>query len=836
MCTPSGLFLQLKPNDIMKTGIITAMAGIMMLSTTVWADGNISGTVVNKNSSEPIDFATVTIFSHSDNSEAALSGTSTDSDGSFTFKDIRPGRYIVRVSNIGSITGEKEITVADSDVDLGIIELADDSRLLEEVVVTGQKSQLSVSGERRVFNVSSDISSAGASAGELLASVPSVDVSHDGEISLRGNSDVTVWIDGKESGMTADNRMQMLSQIPAESIESIEVMTNPSSKHGAEGTAGIINIRLKQGRHAGYYGSAEADADTHGNVNVNFNSSLNTGRFETFASLGFKSNHNPGGSESRRNYDDGFRLDSDGKSRKHENSLFARIGANYSPDSRSTLYLSAAGTLGHLRSNTAISHFSDLPLQWSSNMSRTREHGFNRGANILAGYKLDFNPAHSIDMDVSYNIWQGSTESDTRDDETWPDSSTEISEIDQHQKVRINNWEAAVDYSGQLAQWLRLEAGYKGNYNHENSPASYWLSGASGGTEPDLYNRFKYDTDISALYVSLSGSHGVLSYSAGLRGEMWSIRTRSLGYGETDGDAPLFRKKDFALFPSASVGWSVTPDSELRLDLSRRIRRPYGPQLNTFENVSDPSEVHLGNPLIQPEYSDALELTYMKTWSSHMLSASAYVRSSKDKISHVSFLAPMSSDPEMNTMYYGHANVGDMLDTGVEIISRNTLWNRLTLTTTLNLHNNRMNAWSTEYPLHGNMYTISGDAQNRFVWDIRCMASVRLPGDITFQATGRYSSRRPTAQGTVEPAWDVEAGLKKSFGPWSLSIICKDLFASKKTHEILYGDGYRQSIEKWSGGRTLRLSVSYTFGKKTTTSHAACNHIDTGGYGEGHSH
>ncbi len=822
----------------MKSGIITAMAGIMILSTAALADGNISGTVVNKNSSEPIDFATVTILDHSDNRGTPISGTSTGSDGSFTFRDIRPGRYIVRVTNMGSITDEIEITVTDSDIDLGQIELADDSRLLEEVVVTGQKSQLSVSSERRVFNVSSDIASAGASAGELLASVPSVDVSHDGEISLRGNSDVTVWINGKESGMTADNRMQMLSQIPAESIESIEVMTNPASKHGAEGTAGIINIRLKEGKRAGYYGSAEADADTRGNVNVNVNSSLNTGRFETFASLGFKSRHNPGGSESRRNYDNGTRLDSDGSTRKHENSLFARIGANYSPDSRSTLYLSAAGTLGHIRSNTGTSHFSDLPSQWSANLSRTREHGFTRGANILAGYRLAFTPAHSIDMNVSYNTWQGSTESDTRNDETWPDGSTEMSEISQHQRVRINNWEAAVDYSGQLAEWLRLEAGYKGNYNHENSPASYWLSSASAGEAgmPDLYNRFKYDTDISALYVSLSGSHGVLSYSAGLRGEMWSIRTRSLGYGETDGDAPLFSKNDFALFPSASVGWAFTSGSELRLDLSRRIRRPYGPQLNTFENVSDPSEVHLGNPLIQPQYSDALELTYMKTWSSHMLSASAYVRSSKDKISHVSFLAPMSSDPEINTMYYGHANVGDMLDTGVEIISRNSLWNTLTLTTTVNLHNNRMKAWSTEYPLHGAMYTVSGEAQNRFVWDIRCMASVRLPWDLTFQATGRYNSRRTTAQGSVEPAWDVEAGLRKSFGPWNLSLVCKDIFASKKSHEILYGDGYRQSIEKWTGGRTLRLAVSYTFGKKSAPAHDTHNHIDTGGYGEGHSH
>lgn len=817
-----------------------SLVAAMLVTANAYADGNITGAVFSKNTSEPIAFANVVLVSP-DSGTPLLIGAMTADDGTFTIEKAPAGAYIIRFSNIGSVSQEREVQVADSDIDLGRIMLADDTKLLQEVVVTGQRSQMSVNTEHRVFNVSSNISSAGASADELLASVPSVDVNSDGEISLRGNADVMVWINGKEMGMTADNRAQILRQIPAETIESIEVMTNPSSKHSTEGTAGIINIRLKEDHRHGYFGSAEADADTRGNVNANFNINYNEGKFESFAGIGLMSHHTPGGTTSRRSYDTGHYLNSDGTNRKHENSAFLRIGTNFKPDENNTLYVSAIGTLGHKWGHTSTTHLSNLPDQWTGNVNNSRESGDTRGANVMLGYEHAFGTDHHIDMNVSYNIWQGPNDNRIHEDETWADGTAASVWRSQHQDVKISNWEAAVDYTNQLLPELRLEAGYKGNYNHENSPASYASGASADNLSPmnDLYNRFVYDTDISALYVNFSGQHGLLTYSAGLRGEAWQIRTRSLGYGQSGSDVSPFKKNDFALFPSASVGLTFADGNELKLNYSRRINRPYGPQLNTFENISDPSEVHLGNPIIQPEYSNALELTYMKEWSSHTLSVSGYMRSNTDMISHVSFLAPMASDPNVNTMYYGHANVGNMLNAGVEIISHNTLSSFLTLTTTANVYNSHLKAWSTDYPLHDSFYAVHGDRQDRLVWNIHSMASVRLPWSMTFQATGRYSSRSVTAQGTLEDNWDVEAGLRKNIGAWSLSLTCKDIFNSKKTHNILYGNGYTQSISKWSEGRTLRLSATYTFGKTHSHDdhdHDHHNHVDTGGYGDEEAH
>ncbi len=808
-----------------------------LLAISSYAAGNITGTVCNKDTSEPIDFASVTLVDKETGVFTRL-GTMTDENGNFMIKNAPSGKYIIKISNLGSITQEHDITVGETDVNMGIIAMSDDVKLLREVTVVGQKSQMSVNSEHRIFNVSSNIASAGASAEELLASVPSVHVDSDGEISLRGNADVLVWIDGKEMGMNADNRAQFLRQIPAETIESIEVMTNPSSKNNATGTAGIINIRLKEEHRRGYFGSAETDIDTQGSMNANFSINYNRGKFESFAGVGLKSCHNPGGTVSRRSYDNGGFLNSDGENKKHENSAFMRLGTNFKPDESNTFYLSAIGTIGHKWGHTETTHLGNLPELWTKNTNSMHESGDTRGANVLFGYRHMFRKDHFVDMNVSYNIWQGPNDNRSHERATWADGSENIVWQSQHQDIKISNWEMAVDYSNSLAPWMRLEAGYKGNYNHENSPASYYSGTAEDNLSfmPGLYNRFKYDTDISALYVNLSGQYGQLTFSAGLRGELWQTRTRSLKYGEKDADVPSFRKNDFALFPSASVGWVFRDNNELKLNYSRRIRRPFGPQLNTFENISDPSEVHLGNPLILPEYSNAVELSYIKKWDSHMLSLSGYLRSNTDMISHISFLAPMASDNDVNTMYYGHANVGNMLNTGIEIISRNTLLRQLTMTTTVNLYNSHLKAWDTAYPLHDSFYQIHGDKQDRFTWDIRCMASLRLPWDITIQATGRYSSRRITAQGTLEEDWDVEAGMRKTAGAWGISLVCKDIFNSKETYNILYGNGYTQAIRKWSGGRALRLSVTYTFGKTRKHGNDRHNHIDTGGYGEEHSH
>lgn len=795
---------------------------------------DITGRLISGETSEPVDFATISLINPLTD-EMLPGGTLSDGDGRFMLSGLTPGHYIVRISFIGMDNQDMDIMLTDKGIDLGQIALTPDSELLETVVVIGDRRRMSIDPEHLVYDVRANIASAGANAVDLISVIPTVSVNADGDIALRGKPDVKVLINGKEMGMNDDNRAQFLRQIPAASVKNIEVMSNPSSRHGAEGTAGIINIVLREDSRHGTYGSADAAVDSRGSVNANFNINYNEGKFETFAGIGLKSDRHPGGVTSRRNYDDGLYLNSDGKIHTNENSAFLRLGTNYLPDENNTIYLSAIGTIGHKWSHTTTYHLSDLPGQWHENHNLMRESGDSRGVNVMLGYKHDFGAEHSLDMNVSYNLWQGPDDNRSYEVATSSDGSVESIVRTQHEDVNISNIEAAADYTVRLFPELLLEAGYKGNYNHENTPASY----GSGPTDNDqspldaLYNRFKYNTDITAFYLNLSGSYSNITYSAGLRAEAWHTTTRSLDYGQTDADVPESSRNDFSLFPSASFGWQITDNDQLLLMYSRRIRRPFGPQLNTFENISDPSEVHIGNPLIQPEYSDAVELSYVMGRGDQTFTATAYLKTGSDMISHVSFLAPMISDPDVNTMYYGHANVGNMLNSGILLIATNNLFKRLNITTSANLYNSHLKAWNTEYPLHGGLYTVSGKRQNRFVADISCMASLRLPWDLTFQATGRYRSKAVTAQGVEDYTWDVEAGLRKSLGNWTLSMLCKDIFNSARSCDILYGDGYRQKISKWNGGRTFRLSIAFNFGSTHDHDHGHVHHneIDTGGYG-----
>ncbi|MDE7136637.1 MAG: TonB-dependent receptor, partial [Muribaculaceae bacterium] len=281
------------------------MAAFMLtLPVIAFAKGDISGKVLDKDTKVPVEFAVVQLVSEKTGKPTSF-GANTDENGVFTIAGVPDGNYSVRITLIGSVPQSRPVKVAGTNVDVGTINLAEDTKMLKEVVVEGVKGQMRFELDKKVFNVDSNITSAGASASELLEAVPSVEVDQDGEVSLRGNSSVTIWLNGKESGLTADNRAQILEQIPAESIERIEVITNPSAKYSPEGTAGIINIILKKDRRAGYFGSAELGGNSRGGVNAGFNINYNSGKWDSYAGVGYRMRRNKGGSSSERLYDNG---------------------------------------------------------------------------------------------------------------------------------------------------------------------------------------------------------------------------------------------------------------------------------------------------------------------------------------------------------------------------------------------------------------------------------------------------------------------------------------------------------------------------------------------------
>lgn len=794
------------------------------------ADGSISGRALSKTDSSPIDFATVQLLDAKGKPLAI--GTETDLNGSFTLPQVKDGKYIVRISSVGLVDQERPVTVDGKDVALGDLRLADDTKVLQEVVVEGMRSQMRFELDKKVFQVDSNIAAAGQSASELLESIPSVEVDQDGEVSLRGDSSVTIWINGKESGLTADNRAQILEQIPGETIESIEVITNPSAKYSPEGTSGIINIILKKDRKGGYFGSAEISGNTRGGGNAGITFNYNSSKWEAYASVGFRMRHNTGGSLSERTYmENDWFLNSTGKRRNHGNNLFVRAGATYHLTDKDQFYLNAFGMFGRRWGYNSTEYASNLPGQWATNSTFNDSHSLSRGTHAELGYKREWNKNHTLDIMAGFNHWGGPNNNSYHEAHTFDDPLLDPFDNyrEQEQKMMTNSIDAKIDYTNQLTSWLKIETGFQGNYSHENSPVTTWQRGADDKMQinPALFNRFIYNNNISALYVTLGGKVKNFSFSAGLRGEAWQVATKSLAYGQTEADLSWYRKNDFALFPSAFLSYSLPKDNELQINYTRRIRRPWGGQMNSFIDISDPTNISYGNPELEPQYANSFELNYIKTWTKHIISVSAYLRQNTNVMNRISYL-------QDNVMYTTWDNVSRELNSGVEIVAKNSLFKILDLTTTINLYNNHISAWSTVFVSpEGNSYDISGNAKNSFAWDARMMASLRLPWQMSFQATGRYSSKMQTAQGSRQGGWSVDAGLRKNLGNWSFSLNCRDIFNSRKFKSTVDGIGYTQYDERWRGGRNLSLTIKYSFGNmKAKPNRNQAEPMDASGYGE----
>ncbi len=790
---------------------------LSMASFYAFAKGDITGKVLNKETGEPMDFVNVQLFNAKTGKPLPI-GTSTDENGLFILKGVSDGKYIVKITNVGSIDQEREANVVGNNINLGDIKLTEDSKLLQEVVVEGIRSQMRFELDKKVFSVDANIAAAGQSASELLESIPSVEVDQDGEVSLRGNSSVTVWINGKESGLTADNRAQILEQIPAETIDRIEVITNPSAKYSPEGTAGIINIVLKKNRKAGYYGSAELSVNSRGGGNASANVNYNSSKVDAFAGLGFRMRRNTGGSKMNREFIDedgaptGIFTNSEGKSPNRGRNVFARLGFTYHLTDKDDIGINGFGMFGHSNSSSTTLYTSNVPGNWIRNDDYSKNKGDHRGMHAEFNYTHKWNDNHTLDVIAGYNHWGGPN---------WRSYSEEIDFSDHSEKkyqeqtmdMSTSSWETKIDYSNKLSEWLKLEAGFNGRYSHEDTPTDTYTGTSAGDMlqNESLYNRFIYNNNVSALYATLGGNVQKFSFSAGLRAEAWQIKTRSLGFGQTESEVAPFKKNNFALFASLFLSYSLPQDNELQINYTRRIRRPWGGQLNSFHDISDPTNVSYGNPELQPQYSNSFELNYLKSWTWHMLSLSAYVRTTSDMMNRISYL-------DGDVMYSTWANIADEVNSGCEIVSKNSFFNRLDLTTTVNLYNNHISGWNYNFLAEsGNLIPLSGKKQNSFAWSARMMANVRLPWALSLQATGNYNSKMLSAQGSRQGGWSVDLGLRRVFGAWSFSLNCRDLFDSRKFKSTTNGPDYTQYNERWRGGRTIRLTVKFSFGNMNNT-------------------
>lgn len=793
----------------MKKLLLTVI--LSYISTLIYAASpapvDIKGKITDATTKDIIEFVNVSIY---DNNGNLVKGAITDLDGNYIIQDVGKGSYTMKVSYVGYRTVEKKINV-DGNKNMTLnLSMREDTELLDEVEIVAEKPQMIFDIDKRIFNADHDLTSLGGSASDLLSNIPSIEVDSEGTVSLRGDEGVTIWINGKDSGLTSDNQSQILEQLPAETIDRVEVITNPSSKYSSEGSAGIINIILKKNINIGYYGGVQARATTAGMYNASGNINYSKGKWDMFLNVGYR--HHNGKSEGydNRTMNDGTYLNQTSEGKRKGDNMFTRLGVTFHPTYKDDISLNGFGMFGGGSNNRTINYLSNMPGTYQSAVRKTLGNDDMNGGNISMDYMHRFSEKSYLSASASYNVWGMDGSTDYLQDSQYADR-TESSIQKQSSHMNNNGWEFTADYSNQITENHKIETGYKGELRSEHSPIET-MSGTSYGNlvpQNNLYNDFRYDSDIHALYVSYSGKINNFGIQAGLRGE-YTLTDAVTKYKNTDGEIMFdtYKTDYLDLFPSLFLSYSLPNNNEIQVNYTRRLRRPRGHMLNSFRNITDSTNISYGNPSLSPQYSNVFEVNYIKTWGLHTLTASAYYRGADNVFERITY---MDENEIMNTTWF---NVTESKSIGVELVAKNKLFNNiLDLTTTVNLYYFKLDGFEFYDSRTGNLLA-TGDSEENFSWDARMIANVKLPYDINLQVTGRYRSKRTVAQGYRKPSYSLDAGLRKSFldNRLSVAVNARDLLDSRKRQSITIGDDFRQESSNSFIGRNIGITISYSFG------------------------
>lgn len=780
------------------------------------AQGSVKGKVHDKQSNDVLQYVNVKVSKNG----KMVKGAITDANGSFHIVGLSDGTYDLQVSFVGYKNLVRRFTLSDKNrqVSYPALYITEDAQQLKEVQVTGQRSQMKLEVDRKSFTVDQILAAAGGTASDLLENIPSVEVTTDGEISLRGNSSVEVWINGKASGLTADNRGDILQQIPAESIERIEIIDNPSAKFSAEGSAGIINIILKRDRKAGYYGSLRTGVNNSGGWNVGGNFNYSSGKLDANVNVGYRKHKGLGWSESEQHFlNTNTYQNTESEDDDSGQGIFTRANLTFHLSKKDELSFSGMAMFGNHDDLSEQPYYYGIIGNPEPSYVLWRTTTVDGKHNMLhgeLGYTHEFGEKHKLTANLSWGRWKSDNDNFYQDALLYSEDDSNNSYSWQYRPLHINNrsWEAKLEYENQITDRWKLEAGYNGRFSHENTPQESWIDtenweGTDKVEETAFFNRFIYDIDTHALYATVTTNIGKLGIMAGLRGEYWKVYTESLNYEQEHGLAPKdepFKKDYFQLFPSLFLNYQFTPTAQIQLNYTRRLRRPWGGQLNSFRNTSDASIITYGNPLLTPEYTHSISLNFLKTWNAHTLSVSTYYRPTTDVIQRVRYQSATDG-----MMYSTHENVSKSQSLGVELIVKNKLWRRLDLTTTINGYYYKLDGFS--YVIDGQ--TVSGVGNKSFSWDARLLASLILPYDISIQATGNYRSRSVITQGHRRPNASLDLGLRKTFfnKALTLSLNWRDVFGTRKWENYTSSDTFWRHQKNWRKPR-FNVTISWNFG------------------------
>lgn len=753
---------------------------------------DITGTLLEEETAQPVPYAAVAIKDKATNEN--ITGVISDEHGTFTAATSH-SNFFVEISFMGFETVNiTEFTVRDGQVNLGTILLRPSSQSLEEVVITGEVSKTVFELDKRVFNVGKDISSTGMSALEVLNNVPSVSVSIEGEISLRGSSGVQILMNGKPS-VLADESGNALGTITADMIESIEVITNPSAKYEASGTAGILNIILKKEEKRGWNGSVSVNTGVPDNHSLGLSLNRRTENFNLFAQLGAGYRSLPQDSETtNRNLTTNEVVLSEGEEFRNETFFNTTLGTDYHINDYNVLTLS--GNLAYEIEDQPSTYNFQL-LDGNNNLiSNWLREETTEATNPKYQYELNYkktfknNEDHALQFSTLGSFFGKDQESqfinttilgtDVNNDQQ---TETDFKQVDYTFKA---------DYVNPLSDTYTIETGAQYVINDVGN--DFEVRDLVDGTyviDEDLTNNFEWNQKVLGVYATGAYEKEKLGIKAGLRIEQTHVNTLLTNTNERN-------EQDYTnLFPSLHTSYKISDDFSLQAGYSRRIFRPRLWDLNPFFNIRNNFNIRVGNPDLQPEFTDSYELTGIYKIGKASLSSSLYHRYTTDVIERISTF-------EDNVTFSTPENIGANASTGFETNGKYNPNQWLTLTGDFNF-----NYFDRTGTFENQVFDFTGTQ-----WSSRLGSKIGLPADIDIELTGNYRSGFETIQGEQSGYAFLDLGARKKIfkGKAILNLAVRDLFETR-IQERFVNQSTFESYSFSQRGRFITLGISYGFGK-----------------------
>ena len=786
----------------------------------------VTGTVTDSETNIPLEYATISVFNV--NSEDAINGVITDSNGEFSI-ELSKGNYDFKVEFISfKIKYYRNITV-NNPLSLGTIELSIDENILDEIEVIGEKTEIEIKLDKTVYNIGKDLTLKGSSVSDVLDNLPSIEVDIEGNVSLRGNESVRILINGKPSGLVGISSNEALKQFPSESVEKVEVITSPSARYNAEGTAGIINIILRRSKLTGFNGSLSLNSGYPERYGVSANLNYRTKKLNFFNNIGYNTRTSEGSFVNETEYytDQAINnfLNENGVRGSERNSNYLNTGIEYFISDKTSVVGSYVfrksdgftNNTNNVNQNfNSISKFSER-LEKESEIDDTNEfsinltHDFNKEGHVLT---MDYQKEKSSENENGF----------ISNSQLKPILTKYLSEkvnTDEIQESELFK----IDYVLPIKKDGQFELGFRRSNQHQDIDYLAKNEDLNGNfiNDLNLSNTLLYNEKVNAFYTQYGNKKNKFSYLLGLRYEESKTAVKQLANNTNN----VKNYNDF--FPTLNLSYQIKENETITFGYNRRIRRARSYFINPFPSKSSATNIFQGNPNIDPTYSNGIDLGYLKRYEKLTLNGSIYYRKETGVFTFIS------------------ENTGDFVlvnEISVPVLRRTpiNLASNKQIGLELNANFNQSKNWRLNGSLNfyesetlGEYMGIVYDSKN-LTWSGRLSNNLKLFSSVDWQTSFRYRAPQKTAVSERKASIYSNTAFSKDLLKDKITLTFKvnDIFETGKWRIESFNENYRSYSESnWRGGRTLELNLIYRFNqkKKETRNSGDYNDYSEGGFG-----